>query len=309
MLWNLFNRIPKPYSEGFLPPQDGHTVYYYEYGNPQGIPVLSFHGGPGGESRPKYAKLFDLKKYRFIQFDQRGCGKSFANDIFYKNETKYLIQDAMHLLAYLHIDTPVIVQGASWGSTMALLFTETYPQSVRQIIISSVFLARPEDYGWVNHESERFYPDLWDEMRKQYKHTDFFETHQRLLFSKKEQDNIKALTYWGSYEYKLGQLNPQFELTEKYDEKALNSAQIAFYYDRHHFFLNNNQILRNINKIKHIPTIIAHNRLDFCCPVKQAWELHKAMPNSILKICAQSGHSNPKLIKEVKKMIRCAEKK
>lgn len=308
MFWNLFNRQPEPFAEGLLPAQDGHSIYYYEYGNPTGIPVLSFHGGPGGSSRAKYAKLFDLKKYRFIQYDQRGCGNSQAEDKFYKNETKYLVQDGMHLLAYLHIDTPIIVHGASWGSTMALLFAEAYPQTVKQIVISSVFLARPEDYGWVNGDSERFYPDLWDEMRREYKHTDFFEAHNRLLFSKKEADNLKALTYWGTYEHKLGQLDPQFEAPTELDEKFLNCARIAFYYDRHQFFLTDNQILRNIGKIKHIPAIIAHNRLDFCCTVKQAWELHKALPKSTLKICADIGHSTPSLLKEVKKMIRRAEK-
>ncbi|MBR1825266.1 MAG: hypothetical protein IJ770_01615 [Alphaproteobacteria bacterium] len=175
-------------------------------------------------------------------------------------------------------------------------------------MVSSVFLARPEDYGWVNGDSERFYPDLWDEMRKQYKHNDFFETHHRLLFSEHEKDYEKALTYWGSYEHKLGQLNPTFDPDAEFDEKFLRCARVAFYYDRHKFFMNDNQILRHIGKIKHIPTIIAHNRMDFCCPVKQAWELHKAMPESVLKICPEAGHSTPKLLKTVKKMIRQTEK-
>ncbi len=308
MFWNLFNNMPKPFAEGLLPERDKHSIYYYQYGNPTGIPVLSFHGGPGGCSRPKYAKLFDLKKYRFIQFDQRGCGKSEYADLLHHNETSYSIEDAMHLLAYLHIDTPLIVHGVSWGSTMALLFAEAHPQIVRQIVISSVFLARPEDYGWVNCDSERFYPDLWAEMRKQYKHTDFFEAHNRLLFSNREKDYEKALAYWGSYEHKLGQLNPTFSTDTDFDEYFLRSARIAFYYDRHKFFMNDNQILRHIAKIKHIPTIIAHNRLDFCCPVKQAWELHKAMPKSVLQICSEAGHSTPKLLKAVKKMIVKAEK-
>lgn len=309
MLWNLFNRMPKPFAEGLLPKQDGHSIYYYQYGNPAGIPVLSFHGGPGGSSKPKYAKLFDLKKYRFIQFDQRGCGNSEYDDLFFRNETAYLIEDAMHLLAYLHIDTSIVVHGVSWGSTMALLFAEAHPQIVRQIVVSSVFLARSEDYGWVNKDSERFYPDLWDEMRNQYKNRDFFEEHKHLLFSDREEDYEKALTYWGCYEHKLGQLAPVFEPDADFDEKFLRSSRIAFYYDRNKFFLNDNQILRHIGKIAHIPTIIAHNRLDFCCTVKQAWELHKAMPKSVLKICADTGHSTPKLLREVKKMIRRAEKK
>lgn len=308
MFANLFNRMPKPFDEGYLPEVDGHRVYYYQYGNPVGIPVLSFHGGPGGSSRPKYAKLFDLKKYRFLQFDQRGCGQSQANDLLYRNDTQHLLQDAMHLLAHLHIDTPIIVQGTSWGSTMALLFAEAYPKIVQQIVVSSVFLARTEDFMWVNADSERFYPDMWDEMRRVYKHQNFFSTHKKLLFSKKEADNLFAMTYWRSYEHMLGQLEPRFERQTELNESALTCARIAFHYDENRYFLSDNQILRNADKIKHIPALIAHNRMDFCCTVKQAWELHKALPKSQLQILGGYGHSSPALLKAVKKMIRRNEK-
>lgn len=308
MFGNLFNFTPKPFDEGYLPETDGHRVYYYQYGNPVGIPVLSFHGGPGGSSRPKYAKLFDLKKYRFLQFDQRGCGLSQAKDLLYHNDTSYLLQDAMHLLAYLHIDTPIIVHGASWGSTMALLFAEAYPQTIRQIVVSSVFLARHEDYMWVNADSERFYPDLWAQMREVYKSKDIFKVHKRLLFSDNEADNLTAMSYWRSYEHQIGLLEPKFEKKTEVSENNLNSARIAFYYDEHHFFLNDNQILRNADKIAHIPAIIVHNRMDFCCVPKQAWDLHRALPKSQLQICGGYGHSTPALLKMVKKMIRRNEK-
>ncbi len=310
MFWNLFQRMPKPFDEGYLPTTDGHGVYYYQYGNPVGIPVLSFHGGPGGASRPKYAKLFDPKRYRFLQFDQRGCGLSQANDLLFRNETSYLLQDAMHLLAYLHINEPIVVHGGSWGSTLALLFAEAYPKLVRKIIVSSVFLAREEDYMWVNRDSERFYPDLWAQMYQQLApNKNFFKTYEKLLFSDNEADNIRALRYWGSYEYKLGQLNPEFKPMDAVPEEKLRSARVFCHYDRNRYFIKENQILRQIDKIKNIPTIIAHNRLDLCCTLKQAWDLHMALPQSEFKIVADYGHSSPKLFREVKKMIQAADKK
>jgi len=309
MFWNLFQRMPKPFDEGYLPTTDGHRVYYYQYGNPVGIPVLSFHGGPGGSSRPKYAKLFDLKRYRFLQFDQRGCGLSAANDLLFRNETSYLLQDAVHLLAYLHINEPVVVHGVSWGSTLALLFAEAYPKMVRRIVVSSVFLAREEDYMWVKRDSERFYPDLWKQMREQYSAKDFSKNYEKLLFSDKEEDNRSALSYYGSYEYKLGQLNPKFMPVEELDEHSLKSARVYHHYDKNRYFINENQILRNIDKISHIPTFIAHDRMDFCCPLKQAWDLHTALPQAEFRIVPVYGHSNPKLLKEVRKMIRAADKK
>ena len=126
-MWNIFNIMPKPFDCGFMDTQDGHKIFYFQYGNPNGIPVLSFHGGPGGSSKPKYAKLFDLKKYRFIQFDQRGCGKSEFVELLENNNTQALILDAANLLKHLKIEQQVIAHGASWGSTMALLFAESYP--------------------------------------------------------------------------------------------------------------------------------------------------------------------------------------
>lgn len=303
MWWNFFKREPKPFSEGYLPENDGHIIYYRQFGNPSGLPVLSFHGGPGGSSRPKYAKLFDKNKYRFIQFDQRGCGNSTAENLLKNNNTEATLNDALRLLEHLNISQPIIVQGASWGSTLALLFAEAYPQKISKIIVSSVFLARPYDISWVNSESERFYPDLWAEMRQKVHRKDIYPVYRRLLFSKNYQDNLKALTYLGSYEYMLGRLKPQFKQPETLDMAELNAARIAFYYEEHKYFMSSNQIIQHAGKIKNIPTLIVHNRLDFCCPVKQAWDLHQALPKSRLIINAGSGHSTPRLFEATKQAV------
>lgn len=304
MLWNLFQFMPKPFNEGFLPEQDGHKVYYVQYGNPQGIPVLSFHGGPGGCSRPKYAKLFNLKKYRFIQFDQRGCGLSEFENLIFANNTQALINDAARLLNFLNIHTPIIVHGCSWGSTMALLFAEAYPKLVQKIVVHSVFLARPQDSAWVTRDSERFYPDLWQEMRRQVNTPNILSAYERLLFSDDETDNLKALTYWGSYEYQLGKLEPQFEILTEMTPKVLNGARVYLTYTKNNFFITDNQILDNIAPIKNIPTLIVHNRMDFCCTLKQAWDLHQAIPDSQFIINAGHGHSSSQLLKVVKKALK-----
>lgn len=303
-MWNIFNRMPKPFDDGFLSEQDGHKIYYVQYGNPSGIPVLSFHGGPGGFSKPKYAKLFDLKKYRFIQFDQRGCGKSEFVELLENNNTQALISDAARLLKHLNIEQQVVAHGVSWGSTMALLFAEKYPEKVKKIVVSSVFLARLIDTDWVRRDSERFYPDLWDEMRRHINHHDVHEDYYRLLFSPHTKDNLIALSYLGSYEHKLGQLKPTFTKLEEVDEDFLQEIRIYFHYDKNNFFMEDNLILKNIDKISHIPVLILHNRMDFCCPVKQAWDLHKALPKSKLTIMPQYGHSTHKLLRQVKKQLQ-----
>lgn len=303
-MWNIFNRMPKPFSSGFLPECNGHSVYYMQYGNPKGIPVLSFHGGPGGSSRPKYAKLFDLKKYRFIQFDQRGCGESKFYDLLHENNTTNTIQDAERLLKYLNINTKIIVHGVSWGATLALLFAENYAEKVDNIILSSVFLARNYDVEWVRSDSERFYPDLWEQMRKQVNNENVREKYLKMLFSTNERDNLKALSYLGSYEYMLGKINPNFTELQELNQTELQSARVYFHFDRNNYFIKENQITDNCKKISQIPTLIVHNRMDFCCPIKQAWDLHKSLPLSKLIIAKGYGHSTPKLLKEVKKQIK-----
>ena len=303
MFGNIFKREPRPYLEDYLLTADGHRIFYRAFGNPQGIPVLSFHGGPGGSSRPKYAKLFNKKVFNFIQFDQRGCGQSTADDIWHNNNTAALLTDAYDILQKINIKEPVIVHGVSWGSTLALLFAEKFPHMVQKIIVSSVFLAREKDYMWVSRDSERFYPDLWAQMRRQVHRQDIYPAYEKLLFSPKTTDNLKALTYLGSYEFMLGELNPQFSILNEIDENFLKSARMAFYYEENKYFLRDNQILAQINKIKHIPAIIVHNRMDFCCPVQQAWDLHQALPKSKLIIAPAYGHSTPQLLNIVKKAI------
>ncbi len=301
--FEIFKRNPIPYDEGLLKESDGHKIYYYQYGNPKGKPILSFHGGPGGSAKAKYAALFDLKKYRFISFDQRGCGKSTYQDLLEENTSYNTVSDAKNLLDYLSIKEQVILYGCSWGSTLALLFAEKYPQKISAIILAAVFLARKYDCDWVSSESERFYPDLWDTMRSKIKQNNILPEYRRLLFSKRKSENLKALKYIGNYEYQLGSLNPEFPKLTKVDEKELNSARIYFYYEKNHYFMQENQILKNINKIKNIKCLIIHNRLDFCCPVKQAWDLKKALPKSKLKIVADYGHISKKMFQETKKEI------
>ena len=302
-LGKIFKRELKAFDNGLLAESDGHKIAYYQYGNPKGKPVLAFHGGPGGSANSKYAKLFDLKKYRFICFDQRGCGNSQYQDLLEENTSYNTVADAKHLLKYLDVEEPVILYGCSWGSTLALLFAEKYPKAVAAIILTSVFLARKYDIDWVEKESERFYPDLWDIMRSKVKQNDIMGEYRKLLYSKRKAENLKALKYIGNYEYQLGRLNPEFPKLTKIDEKELDAARIYFYYEKNRYFMKENQILANAAKIKKIKCLITHNRLDFCCPLKQAWDLAEALPKAKLKIVPDYGHVSAKLLKTTKKEI------
>lgn len=291
-MFGFFNN--KVFSQGYLPEFEGHKIYYQQMGNPKGEPVIYFHGGPGGSCKNSHGKYFNLKKQRIIMFDQRGCNRSKADDPINLNDTKRLVKDGKHLLEYLEINEPVIVAGGSWGATLALLFAEKYPDCVKQICLYAVFLARREDMKWMLRGSGLFYPDLLEEIRHQSEGENPYTHYARLIFTDDLGSIQTAIKYMIHYEYQLGRLDAAFN-DVSIDNNIINSARISLYYAANQYFLTDNEILKNIEKIQHIPTFIVHNRLDMCCPLKGAWDLYRSLDNAEIEIIAELGHVGSKL--------------
>jgi proline iminopeptidase len=291
-MFGFFNN--KIFASGWLPPLEGHEIYYVEQGNPQGEVVLYFHGGPGGCCHPHAPSYFNLQKQHVIMFDQRGCGKSKAEDAIAFNDTRRLIKDAKRLLDHLNITTPVDVAGTSWGSTLALLFAEKYPERVKSLHLNAVFLARREDMEWTLKDSALFYPDLLEEIRRQSEGENPYTHYAKLIFSDQLGDIQTAIKYMVHYEYMLGELDASFKEV-RIDNKAIDSGRIGLYYAANRYFLEQNEILNNVEKIKDIPTFITHNRLDMCCPIKGAWELYSNLNNAKIEIVPDRGHTTKKL--------------
>ncbi len=305
-MFSFLHRTPKPYDTGWLPTDNGHEIYYQQFGHPKGTPVLLFHGGPGGCGRAKNATHYDLKKWRVILFDQRGCGQSRYTDLLRDNTAPAAVRDAMALLTHLKIKGKITVGGGSYGAGLALLFAETYPNRVKQLILNSVFLMRRQDVEWVSHDSRLFYPDLIDEMRRQAGSTDIVSFYHRLIFSDKYLDLQQAQKYYGAYEHMLGQTEAAFDKTPALTDAGIRFTRIYLHYEKNDFFVQENQILKNIATIRDIPTLIVHNRLDFCCPVVQAYDLAQSLSHAKLVIVPDKGHSSPLLFttltREIKKI-------
>lgn len=296
-MFNFFKT--KPYHTSYLPTEDGHCIYFQEVGNPTGIPVISFHGGPAGSGRVKHAKIFNLKKYRVILFDQRGCGFSTYQDPLYQNTTLKTVQDAKRLLNYLNIKRKVIVSGGSFGATCALLFAETYPDLVSKLVLNSVFLGRKKDAEYMSPTIPLFYMDMLTQLWNKTGTKNLDSYYYKLIFSKKQADNIDAVHHYRALERMVGDLEPKFS-TAPVSEKDILRFRIFMQYQKNHFYLKDNQLLKNANKIAHIPTLIYQNRLDFCCPPYQAYEIHQALPKSKLVIVGDIGHGSLKLFKRIR---------
>lgn len=298
-MFHIFSRKPKVIFKGYLPELDGHKVYFQVFGNPCGKTIINFHGGPGSRSKFKHIKHFDLKKYKAIIFDQRGCGNSEFKDLLYKNTTQDTIKDAKRILDFLNIKEKVISFGGSWGSTLALLFAEKYPELVDKIIVSQTFLARKKDKDWLYKDSKIFYPDIIEKLSPY-----LINSHKDLenLLKQSNAKIKKTVKYLTNYDSQIGKL--KINLDEELGDKATNSFKIYMHYNTKHFFVKENEIIKNIGTIKNIPTLIIGNRLDFCTPIEQAYLLHKAMPKSTLYIIDSLGHGSKKQNKLLPKLIK-----
>ncbi len=298
-MFHIFSHNQKAIFKGYLPELDGHKLYFQVFGNPNGKTILNFHGGPGARSKFKYVKYCNLKKYKVIIFDQRGCGNSTFKDLLEHNTTQDTIQDAKRILDYLNIKEKVILFGGSWGATLTLLFAETYPNLVEKIIVSQTFLARKTDIDWLYNKSKIFYPDIIEKISPY-----IIKTHKNLeeLFQQSNEKINKTIKYLTNYDHQIGKL--KINLDEELGDKAANSFKIYMHYSTEHYFIKENEIINNVGKIKNIPTLIVGNRLDFCTPIEQAYTLHKAMPKSTLHIIDSFGHGSKKQNKLINKFVK-----
>lgn len=301
----MFNWFaPKVFNQGYLPEEDGHQVFFMEAGSKDGKPVLVFHGGPGGASRLRHAEVFDRRKFRVVFFDQRGCGRSQPSGETAHNTTADLLHDAARLLDFLDIKEKVILLGGSWGATLALLFAEKYLERVKALLLSKIFLADEISAGWTDDVSGWFYPDVMDKLRRNMpENANLPEYYAEMVNSRNLSDQVKAASLYGNYERVLGQLVPAFEKKEV-TQDDVNAARIFINYAAAGFMLKDDQIMSNVERIRELPALIVHNRLDMVCPLIGAWRLHKALPASKLVIVPEKGHVGPLMARTLKKEIR-----
>ncbi len=291
----------QPFHEDFLPDLDGHNVYYAQYGNPDGVPIISFHGGPGSQSKAKYAQTFDLETYRVVLFDQRGCGKSTPQGEIKHNTTQDLLTDTERIRAELGIDN-WFVTGGSWGSTLALMYGIEYTKSTRGLLLSSIFLADAASDAWAFGDQDgvaRLFPDGWAEMQHRLAElgiSGHISTPQALLQKLQSEDQsirMQAAAIVGNWEVNLLSRNIplQYRRPEELSESDVASITIFLHYQANQYFLPDGYIIKNLSQIVNLPTVIVHGRYDILCPLQAAWNVHKELPRSEFVALPESHHS------------------
>jgi len=294
-MYTLFPDI-QPYKQHYLAVDDLHTLYIEESGNAQGIPVLFIHGGPGGGTNSVNRCFFDPDKYRIILFDQRGCGLSTPHAELKDNTTAHLISDIEKIREHLNIDEWLLF-GGSWGSTLSLLYAESYPERVSGMILRGIFLCRDQDIQWFYQKgASAIFPDYWKEYQKiipPQERSEMLQAYYKRLTSDNEIARMSAAKAWSVWEGRCSTLDPNNDLVDHFADPhiALAMARIEAHYFINKAFIEPDQIIRNADKIQHIPTVIVHGRYDVVCPIEQAFALHEVLPQTELHIVRDAGHS------------------
>lgn len=298
-----------PHCSGLLQVDDIHQIYWEESGNPDGVPVLFLHGGPGVGIQESDRTFFDPNFYRIILFDQRGCGKSIPYRCLTNNTTWDLIEDINKLREYLSIDRCLLF-GGSWGSTLALAYAIKYPENVLGMILRGIFLCRQQELDWFYGEGANgLSPKAWQlfiEGIPSEKQSNLIAAYHEDLHSDSYWTQIHAAAAWVLWEFANLQSIPDSRLSSLVHSKLLfyafavlfasqnkTQAQIEnHYFLNHGFFETDNWILENIHKIQNIPGIIIQGQCDQICPWGNAAELYSNWPTSIFLLIPNAGHAS-----------------
>ncbi|EKE74497.1 prolyl aminopeptidase [Celeribacter baekdonensis] len=283
------------YDHRMLEVGDGHRIYVEQSGNPKGIPVVVFHGGPGGGCSPYMRRYFDPSIFRIILFDQRGCGKSRPFASVDANTTWHLVADVERIRVELGIERWTVF-GGSWGATLGVAYTQSHPERVLHLVLRGVFLARQSELDWFYAGGAgQFWPELWAEFCDAIpdeEHDDLIAAYHRRLFSGTYQEELRFGRIWSRWENALASIGSNGAAGEPAPDYARTFARLENHYFTHKaFFERDGQLLEDIGKMANVPGTIVQGRFDMICPPHTAYALHKVWPKARLMMVGQAGHA------------------
>lgn len=286
----------QPREEGFLQVSDTHAIFYATYGNPQGIPVVAIHGGPGAGFNEGMASPFDLNVWNVILFDQRGAMRSTPFACMEDNTPQHSVEDIEKLRKHCGIDRWV-VSGGSWGSSLALLYGQSHPENCLGFILRGVWLVREPDYMHLLYGMGKIFPEAYqkviDQIPEEERGDLLSACYNRVMHS----DPNISLTFARAFMFfdavaATHLPNPALvDAMVSNDKLVLGVMKTFLHYAKHQFFLRPNQVLEDMHKIAHLPAIIVHGRWDAICLPEMAYSLHQKWSGSKLWMIPDGGHS------------------
>ena len=295
----VFSLYPpiEPFNSGYME-RDGHQIYYEQCGNPNGKPAVFLHGGPGGGGSIAVRRFFNPEKYNIVIFDQRGCGRSKPHGCLENNTTWDLVDDIEALKNMLEINN-WLVFGGSWGSTLSLAYSQTYPKSVSEMVLRGIFMLRKKELDWFYQEgASNIFPEAWEKFLEPIdidQRNNLMAAYHKIFKSDDEEKKLSAAIAWSRWEGSTSSLSYNPDMANSFSNPKF---ALAFALIENHYFVNKgfleheNQLIETgIDIIRHIPTTIVQGRYDIVCPMATAWELSKNWPEAKLIIAPSSGHT------------------
>jgi len=295
----VFSLYPpiEPFNSGYME-RDEHQIYYEQCGNPNGKPAVFLHGGPGGGGSIAVRRFFNPEKYNIVIFDQRGCGRSKPHGCLENNTTWDLVDDIEALKNMLEINN-WLVFGGSWGSTLSLAYSQTYPKSVSEMVLRGIFMLRKKELDWFYQEgASNIFPDAWEKFLEPIdidQRNNLMAAYYKIFKSDDEEKKLSAAIAWSRWEGSTSSLSYNPDMANSFSNPKF---ALAFALIENHYFVNKgfleheNQLIETgIDIIRHIPTTIVQGRYDIVCPMATAWELSKNWPEAKLIIAPSSGHT------------------
>jgi proline iminopeptidase len=292
---SLFPHI-EPFEVNFLEIDD-HKIYYEVSGNPNGKPAIFVHGGPGGGGSTEVRRFFNPELYKIVVFDQRGCGRSKPHASLKDNTTWHLVSDMETIRERLSIEQ-WLVFGGSWGSTLSLAYAQAYPTRVSELVLRGIFMLRKKELDWFYQEgASKIFPEPWQEFLQPIqndKRDDLMDAYREIFYGDDQEKKLQAAVAWSKWEAATSSLLMSKSRVDEFQdpEFALAFAMIEnHYFVNKGFFKDENQLLENLDAIRHIPAVIVQGRYDVVCPLESAWELASTWPEAEFIITPNSGHS------------------
>lgn len=288
-------QVLEPYEAGYLPVSELHQIYYAQFGNPNGVPVLVVHGGPGAGFSDDYSCFFDLSHYRVIMFDQRGAMRSIPFAEMEDNTPQRSVEDMEALRKHCGVDKWILF-GGSWGSALSLLYGETHPEHVLGFILRGIFLGREHEYKHLFYGMGKTFPEAWNEMVQhlpEEEREDLISAFHKRVMNADPYVHLPAAHAFMRFDTICGSLLPDPRAVEdqgRDDDSSLSIGRAFIHYSYNHFFLAENQLLKDLPKITHLPAILVHGRYDMICLPQNAYDLYERWNNAQLWFISDAGH-------------------
>ncbi|HEY4125367.1 MAG TPA: prolyl aminopeptidase [Rhizomicrobium sp.] len=293
-LRDLFPHV-EPYAKGMLRVDYIHTLYWEECGNPEGVPVVFLHGGPGAGATATHRRFFDPSSWRVVIFDQRGAGRSTPLGETRNNTTELLIEDIETLRKERGIERWHVF-GGSWGSTLAIAYAEEHPDRVLGLMLRGICLMQKREIDWFLYGIRIFFPEAWETFAHfvpAEERRDLLGAYVKIFQGSDQKRRAEAIRTWAHYESTCSVLVPHIDtaLASSDETHRTGLALIEAHYFKNNPFTPDNKLLQNVDRIRKIPALMVQGRYDAVCPIITADEMHQRWPEADYRIIHDAGHS------------------